>query len=140
MARNAFAIIAGIVLAVITVSLVRTAGHSLFPAGVEAPSPDDRDAFAAYVEGLPFGSIFAVAISWWAGTLAGGILAARTGTAKPVFLAAGIAAFIFAGGVAQLVLIPHPTWFVIVSLAGILGGGALAGVVGGAIRPERPQA
>ena len=56
MARNGFALIAGVVLAMLLVALIQALGHTLFPGPGSAPDPSDKEAFEVYVQSLPFAS------------------------------------------------------------------------------------
>ena len=64
--------------------------------------------------------------AWFTGTFAGSLAACYTGTARPVIFVGIVGGLVFARTVANLILIPHPLWFSIVSLAGIVASAWLA--------------
>ncbi|MEM1176481.1 MAG: hypothetical protein AAGI27_16935, partial [Pseudomonadota bacterium] len=125
MRRNALAYLLGIAAAILTIMLVEALGHVVFP--VEADIDfEDSEGLANYMATLPLGAVLFVALAWALGVVAGIAVALRIGDLKPVYFSSVITSFVLAGAVSQMILIPHPTWFVPVALIGIVGAGAAA--------------
>ena len=139
MGRNAFAYIAGIMLAIIVVGGVEYIGHQVYPIPPDLDfDPANEAATRAYIDSLPIGAILTVAVAWWLGAFSGSVLAIRTGTQRPRNFAIVVSGMIFGGGIVNIALIPHPLWFTITALAGIVVVAVAATYIGAALRPERP--
>ena len=67
--RLALALIAGIAAALITIMVIETVGHSMYPP--PALDYNDTEALRAYVDGLPLGAKLIVLAAWLAGTIDG---------------------------------------------------------------------
>jgi len=127
--RAVLAVIAGLVTAIVVIMGVET----LSP---HAPPPDidvsDRAALGAWVSSLPFSAFALILLAYLLGALAGGYVTNRLAAPTPYrpALVTGFALFVF--GAMNLVTIPHPLWFVLVSSAthfvGAWIGGRLAGM------------
>jgi hypothetical protein len=126
MGRTIAAILAGAIAAVCTVFVGEFIGHSIFPppAGTDLSNPE---ALKTLIENLPAGAIVAVLVSWAAGAFVGGGIAARlSGKAWTAWL---IGALMLAGGIASMLAIPHPTWFMLASLPATIVPAWLAGLL-----------
>lgn len=140
MGKNIAAGIAGVLIAMGLVWIIEMIGHSFYP-----PPPDidfsDPDSVRAYTSGLPMGAFLSVGSAWFLGTLGGVFAACRIGTAKPVIFAMVVGGLMLLATAANLVMIPHPLWFSITGIAGIIlaawlgmklgGGSATPGTAGG---------
>ena len=109
MLKTVSALVAGVLLAVAVVILVQFVGHQLYPAA-DRIGMTDREAMAQQVAALPLGALLAVPLSWFAGSLCGGVLASIIDRTRPVIAAGGVAAFILFAAVYTLVVFPHPWW------------------------------
>ena len=109
MLKTVSALVAGVMLAVAVVILVQFVGHQLYPAA-DRIGMTDREAMAQQVAALPLGALLAVPLSWFAGSLCGGLLASSIDRVRPVIAAGGVAAFILIAAVYTLVVFPHPWW------------------------------
>ena len=123
-------IAAGIIVAGFTVGVCEWIGHQIFPppAGFDVTLPANQ---ARMMEVIPFGAKVAVLIAWFAGSLTGalaGVWIARR--SLPAFVIAG---FIIAGGIASMVMIPHPWWM-------MAGGIALPIIAAGLVARRVPAA
>ena len=58
-------------------------------------------------------------IAWVVGTFSGSLVASKLGTANPLIFAGIVGGLILAATIANLIMIPHPLWFSIVSLIAI---------------------
>ena len=109
MLRTVLGIAAGIVSAVITIAIVETVGHMIFPppAGTDVSNPA---AMREIMHTIPLGAKIAVLMAWAIGVFVGGvvgILVSRKAWAP--WLLAGVV-LVFAG--ITLLMIPHPLWMV----------------------------
>ena len=125
MIRNIGALIAGIVTAFASIYLIELLGHTIYP-----PPPDldfsDPDAIRPYIATLPIIALLFPMLGWFVGTFAGSLVANFCGDTKPYVFAATVGGLVFAATAANLILIPHPLWFSITSLLGIIASAWLA--------------
>lgn len=114
--RLALSLAAGIAAALVTIIVIETVGHSLYP----PPALDgtDTEAMRAYVDGLPVGAKLIVLIAWLAGTIDGVFVAGLVNRTRFGLCAAVIGALVLTATLANLAMIPHPLWMV---AAGVLG-------------------
>ncbi len=119
MGKNIAAGVAGVLIAMGLVWIVEFIGHSVYP-----PPPDldfsDTESLRAYIGGLPLGAFLFVLGGWFVGTLGGTVAACRIGTTKPVNFAMLVGGFMLLATAFNLSMIPHPTWFSITGIAGIV--------------------
>ena len=83
MGRSILAVLAGIIIGMVTISVVEKMGHQLY----EAPTNlnfNDKAAIAAYMEKMPIEAMLMVLLAYIAGSFLGGLLAARLATRKPI--------------------------------------------------------
>ena len=119
MGKNIAAGVAGVLIAMGLVWIVELIGHSVYP-----PPPDldfsDIESMRAYVSGLPFGAFLFVGVAWFLGTLGGTVMACRIGTANPINFAMLVGGLMLVATAYNLATIPHPIWFSIAGIAGIV--------------------
>lgn len=132
---------AGVVGGALVVAGLEAASHVVWPVPADL-DPSDAEAFARFVEQLPIGALVAVVVAWICGAFVGSILAAAL--ASRVRLAVGLlaGAMTLLGTVANLAMIPHPIWMIVLGPVGVIvamGLGAWTGtkVVGGSGRRSR---
>jgi hypothetical protein len=118
--RKVLGTLAGVVVAVITITLVELIGHRLYPApaGLDLSTPEG---VTRYLESAPAGAMIAVVLGWFAGALLGGwtALAITRWTVSPWIIAGLIAA----GGIYNATQISAPLWMQLATvLAPALGG------------------
>ena len=135
MGRNIGAGIAGVVVAGLLVWIVEMVGHAVFP-----PPPDldfaNADAMRAYIDQLPLGALLFVAAAWFIGTLGGTLTACKLGTGQRYIYALVVGGLILAATVVNLVMIPHPMWFSVLGIVGIVAGAWLGLKLSGGALPE----
>lgn len=119
MGKNIVAGIAGVAVALVLVMLAEMLGHTVYPT---PPGLDfkDIDAVRAHIATLPMGAFAFVAGGWFAATLVGTLVACRIGTAPDRMFASLITGLMLLATAYNLATIPHPLWFSIVGIAGIL--------------------
>jgi hypothetical protein len=119
MGKNIAAGVAGTLIAVGLVWLIEMAGHLVYP-----PPPDidfsDKESLRAYAAGLPIGAFGFIGGAWFLGTLGGVLAACKVGTAEPKVFAMIIGGLILLATAVNLVMIPHPLWFSMSGVAGII--------------------
>ena len=119
MGKNIAAGIAGVVIAFAIVWLIEAVGHSVYP-----PPPNlnfaDADAMRAYTSTVPIGALLFVAGAWIVATLCGTFAACKIGHATPVIFAGVVGGLMLLATAANLILIPHPLWFSILGIVGII--------------------
>lgn len=129
MGKNIAAGIVGIVIAGVLVWLVELIGHSIYP-----PPPDldfaDPEAMRAYIATMPIGAFMFVGGAWFIATLAGTFAACKIGSAKPMIFAIVVGGLMLIATAANLMMIPHPTWFSILGIVGIVIAGWLGMTLG----------
>ena len=119
MGKNIAAGVAGTLVAVGLVWIIEIAGHTVYP-----PPPNldfgDTEAVRLYISGLPLGAFIFVGGAWFIGTLGGTMVACYVGNAAPRIFAMIVAALILVATAFNLATIPHPLWFSVTGIAGIL--------------------
>lgn len=120
MLRIFLGIVAGVVLAFVVITALEMVSYVAFPppAGLDPADPEDVKRIVA---AAPMAAKVWVVFCWFAGVLAGGWLArrlSRTGWAGWV-----IAGLIAVGGIANVLMIPHPLWMQIAAVAAPLLAG-----------------
>ena len=125
MIRSIGALIAGIVTAFASIYLIEMLGHTIYPPPADLDFSDPA-AIRPYIATLPIIALLFPMFGWFVGTLAGSLVANFCGNAKPYVYAAAVGGLVFAATVANLILIPHPLWFSIISLLGIVASAWLA--------------
>jgi hypothetical protein len=128
--RYVAAVLGGMVVGGLVVAAIEGLGHQAYPPPADLDSADPA-AMAAYAESLPAGALGFVILAWAAGAFVGGIVAARIAPAHRAVLATVIGAFILAGSVSNLLLIPHPQGFAVAAIVMIVGATFAAAAVGG---------
>lgn len=110
--RVILAVIAGIVAGSIIIFIVQMASPHQPPADLDIT---DKTKFAEWVNSLPMSAFLIVLLSYFLGSVAGGWVANKI--AAPTYyrpaLVAGFGLFVM--GLINLITIPHPMWFAIVS-------------------------
>ncbi len=119
MGRNIIAGIAGVLIAGTLVWLVETAGHAIYPLPTDLDF-SDTEAARAYIAAMPLGALLFVGAAWFVGALGGTFAACKIGRAKPEIYALVVGGFMLAATVANLIMIPHPLWFSITGVFGVV--------------------
>jgi hypothetical protein len=119
MLSKILAVVFGVVAAVIVIIAIEALGHAMYP-----PPGDlditDRQAMEAYVAGLPLGALLFVMAAWVAATFTGGLLACFIAKEMPFVYASIVGMLVLLGTIINLMSIPHPLWFSIVSVSAII--------------------
>ena len=137
MLRDILGGIAGIVIAVLIEFLADMLSHTVYPPPAEFDS-SDMEAMRLLIAEAPLGALLIVMFGPIIGTFIGAVVGGRVGTAKTWVYPAVVGSLMFAATVSNLIAIPHPMWFAIASLVGILLSGWLAFKVAQASRKLVP--
>ena len=116
--KTFLATVAGIIVGVFTVWAIEAIGHLLFPLPAEL-TPTNLEELKQVVMIMPIKSLLVVIIAQIIGVFSGmyvGFIMQRE-SLTPLYIIAGL--FIFST-VLNLILMPHPTWFMITDLSSIL--------------------
>ncbi len=120
MLRTILGIIAGAVAAVVLLMVLEMAGHAAMPppAGLDPSDPEDLKQMAASAS---LAAKAWVVFGWFAAVVAGGWVARRL--SRKNWAGWVIAGLIVLGGIANIMMIPHPLWMQIAAVAAPLLGG-----------------
>ncbi|MDJ0710832.1 MAG: hypothetical protein QNJ14_10595 [Woeseiaceae bacterium] len=124
MGRNIGAGVAGVIVAFLLVAVVEKIGHTVYPVP-EGLDFADPVAMRDYIAVLPIGALLFVAAAWLIGAAGGTCTACAIGTARPLIFALVVGGLVFIAASVNLFMIPHPIWFSIVGLIGIVIGAGL---------------
>lgn len=119
MGKNIAAGIAGVVVAFALVWFVEMIGHSVYPPPADLNFADP-EAMRAYIATMPVGALLFVGGAWFVATLVGTFMACKIGNAKPMTFALVVGGLMLVATAANLLMIPHPLWFSILGVIGIL--------------------
>lgn len=125
MIRNILALFVGIAVAIAVVGGIEWLSHEIFGA-IDSVDMEDKDALRDLIASLPVGAILVIGLAWMSGAFAGSLVAGTLGTLKPHHCVFTVSGLILAGAITNLLLIPHPLWFSIVSPIGIVVAGFAA--------------
>jgi sorbitol-specific phosphotransferase system component IIBC len=107
--RSALVLLAGVVVAVIVVSIGDAVAGSFYslPGGIDQSNPESmRQAVA----GLPTAAFLLLLAGWVLATAVGSYVAARLATHAHAIHGLIVAVFVLVATVSNLAAIPHPTW------------------------------
>ena len=124
MGRNIAAGVVGIIVAFVLVVVVEKIGHTVYPIP-EGLDFADPEAMLDYFATVPLGAMLFVAAAWLIGAAGGTCAACAIGTARPWIFALVVGGLVFIAASFNLFMIPHPIWFSVLGLVGILVGAAL---------------
>ena len=137
MLRDIGATLAGLAVSIGVITAVQMVGHGLWPPP-EGLDWSDAEVIRTYTSQLPFLALLFPIVSYFLGTLAGPLLASRIGTQQPLVFVGVIGTVLLAFTVANLIQIPHPTWFSIAAVAAVIIGGWLSLQLAGSRRRAPP--
>jgi hypothetical protein len=123
MIRSILGVIAGIVVAVLTVMAVQGLGHALYPYPADVDL-NDPEQIARVFPTIPIAAKLFVVAAWFGGALAGAAVAKAI--AGRDWAAWTIAVLIAIGALANIFVIPHPVWMQVSAVVAPLLGGLIA--------------
>lgn len=112
--RRLFGTIAGVAVAILTITAIEFLDSFLFPTLADFETADEA-AVAAMIAAMPLGAKLLIVSGWGLGAFAGALVAFRA----TEWEAAGwiVAIFVVAGGIINIVTIPHPFWMQLCAVA-----------------------
>jgi hypothetical protein len=129
MGRKILAVIGGVVLGGIVVFVVEWVSSLIYPppAGLDMT---DKEAMKAYVATLPIGALLFVLLAYVLGSLSGGWLAAKIARDSKIRLSLIAGGVLLLFGIINLVTIPHPLWFAVLTVLVFLPAAYFGGKLG----------
>ncbi|NVK22119.1 MAG: hypothetical protein HWD86_06345 [Kangiellaceae bacterium] len=115
MGKQILAVIAGVVVGVLTIFAIESINMVRFP-WPEGLSMEDTEAFNAYVASLPIDALLTVILAYALGSFVAGFVSAKVATSKHMVIGIICGALLTVAGIMNIMAIPHPMWFNIVSL------------------------
>lgn len=119
MLRDVIAAIVGIAVAVLTVMLFDWISHSVYPLPAELDL-NDTAAMSAHIASAPLGALLFVLAGFVVATFDGTFIACWIGGAKPFIYALVVGVLMLVATVSNLIMIPHPLWFSVAAVLGII--------------------
>lgn len=114
MLKNILGVIAGFFAGGLFVTIFEWLGHQLYPVPATV-DPGNLSSVAEYIRSAPLGALLSVLLAQSMGSFVGGLVTGwMTGRKRGAILIYGLLALFMAG--LNAFLVPHPTWFVIISL------------------------
>lgn len=138
--RYLLAGVTGVVVAMVVLVAVEALGHLAYPPppGLDAADPATRQALQDYFSQLPPAAFLFVLAALVLGALAGACTAAWIARERPMLLALLVGALMLAAAIANMVMIPHPAWFVVLAVLAVPAAALLGGLLGQRLRRPRP--
>jgi hypothetical protein len=124
MMRNALVLLAGLAVAAAAIAAIEALGHMMYPL---PPGLDthDRAQLSAYIETLPLPAFLFVLAAWAGGVLAGaGTVALLVKRPSPFFIVI-ITGIVLLASIGNMLMLPHPLWFMLAALVLIPAAGYL---------------
>jgi hypothetical protein len=106
--RNALSVIAGLLAGGVVTMVIEMLGMMIYP-----PPPDLEP--AELMKQIPVGALLMVELAYASGSVMAGIVVGQLGVAKHPVLAVIVGMVLTAWGIVNLVMLPHPTWFAVLS-------------------------
>lgn len=112
--------LAGILAAMLVIAGIQALGHLWMPPP-EGLAEARGEQLEALLAGLPLDAWIPVLLSYFLGAEVGAMLAGWIGR-RPVLAAAVVGAVLLGATAANLLLLPHPAWFAVASVAAVVAG------------------
>ncbi len=127
--RNVLAIVGGVLIGTVVIFVVQSISHQIYPVASDIDY-NDKEAMRSFVAGLPVGALLMVIASYVCGSFVAGMISAWVGRGARVRHALVAGVLLLLAGIMNLVSIPHPLWFsvvtVLVFIPAAWAGGKLA--------------
>lgn len=115
MVKKILAVLAGVLAGGLVIFLVERIAHSIYPPP-EWLDPAKPETIARYVDEAPVATLLFVLLSWALGSLAGGITATLVCNDRKSVYALTAGTLLLLLGIVNLIMIPHPPWFMAVTV------------------------
>ena len=118
MGRIVLGLLAGLVVAGLTIFVIEALGHAVYPPppGIDPRNPESLRSIIAT---LPAGAFAFVLLAWLLGSVAGAWTAVRMVGRRWLWPGLAVGAIVLAGVVYNMMALPHPTWMLPVALLGV---------------------
>lgn len=113
---NGLAFVAGMGVSCFFVAVLEMLGHRLFPMPANI-NYKDKQQLSRVIKNLPLGAFLMVELAYVVGSMTGGFVVARFASTRHVELACGLGFLLTLFGLQNLLTIPHPRWFAVLSTA-----------------------
>ena len=113
--RKVLAVVAGLVAMGATVATVEAISHALYPPPLGLDF-QDAAAIHEYIKVLPVGAFLLLLLAHFLGSFVGAVTAVKIARDNRILWPLLIGAISLLAGAANLLMIPHPTWFIIADL------------------------
>lgn len=114
MLRKVGAVLAGVIAGFVVISLVHGIGHSLF--SVDPDEFSQNPTMSEVMEDVPAGALLFVLLAYLLGSFISGLVATLVMERKTLQQAITCGIIFTVLGLINLFMIPHPIWFIIISL------------------------
>jgi uncharacterized protein YacL len=128
MIKNVLYVLSGVIIGGAVIYLVESIGHKIYPLP-ENFDWTDTEVIENHIASLPIGAFVIVLLAYILGSFAGGFMTAlykNSGLANVI--AVGVILLLL--GLLNLLMIQHPTWFLVVSLMTYLPSAYVGGSLG----------
>jgi len=126
MLKRILIIILGIIVGSVFIYLVEALGHLVYPPP-EGIDTNDMESMKIMIDQLPFGAFLFVLLAYGVGSFIGGLLSAFLSKNGRVANAVIVGSILMIFGIINLLMIPHPVWFTLVSIMLFIPCAYLAG-------------
>jgi hypothetical protein len=115
MFKNIIAVVVGVVSGLVLIGLVQYAIGQLSPLP-EGVDPNDYEQLSAYLRQAPTSKFLLIILSYFTGAIMSGFVSAGIkGTSNPKLLAYVSGSILLGFGILNMLMLPHPIWFWILS-------------------------
>jgi uncharacterized protein YacL len=114
--RSVGAVLLGAIVAGVLIACLEFLGSKIFPLP-PGTDPMDMEAVKAAMANVPVGALLLVLFGWFVGTAAGAWIAARVAGRAPMAHGLIVGALLLTGGIANMLMLPHPSWFWVLAVA-----------------------
>jgi MFS family permease len=121
--RSAGVVLIGLAMAGVLIAVIEGINSRIYP--LPNVIPGDRESMRNAVATMPSAAFAVVVCGWTIGAFVGAWVAATLADRRPRAHAAIVIAVLLAGGIANMILLPHPIWVWVAAIAGFLVGGHL---------------
>lgn len=136
MGRSILAVLAGLLMGGVVMAAVEWAGYHLYPlpAGIDATDPAQLQ---VVMQQLPIGAWLFVLVAWFFGAVDGALLAAWLAPSRPWRYALLVVALLALAASANVLLLPHPDWFVAATPVVFIAAWLVGGKIGAMLHDRR---
>ena len=129
MGKRILAVIAGIITSFILIAIVEYISALVYPL---PPGTDFKnvEAMKQLMQTLPVGALWFVVLAYTVGSFGGGLIAAIVAPSYKIRSGIIVGCVVMAGGIMNLIDIPHPLWFAVITLLVFVPFAYLGGLIG----------